>query len=64
MKSKLISPRHLCAECRVRRTAFDVRGDGRYRAMDDHDLCSRCLRVYQAGLRRWREANTLDGWML
>ena len=64
MKTHIIRSKHLCAHCQTTRALFNTSRDRRFRARNDHDLCSRCHRTYQSMLRRWNRENTLDGWML
>lgn len=64
MKTHVIHSKHLCAHRQTQRALFNTRSNPNFRARNDHDLCSRCHRSYQAMLRRWSRENTLDGWML
>jgi len=64
VKTHIINSKHLCAHCHTSRAIFAPRGQHHFRARADHDLCSRCFRAYRALLRRWRDENTLGGWLV
>ena len=64
MTSHVIRSKHLCAHCHTQRALFNTSRNVHFRARDDHDLCSRCYRIYKSALRCWNRENTLDGLML
>jgi hypothetical protein len=64
MKTTPVRHRHVCAQCQTQRVTFSVRGDRRFRARNDHDLCARCYRDHQSMFRRWCRENVLDGWIV
>jgi len=61
MKIHIIHSKHLCAHCHTQRALFNTSRDIRFRARNDHDLCSRCYRVYQSAFPL--ESREHAGWL-